>query len=416
MIKQTHNKTLLLIGMLFSFCFSGSAQGNHLLEIGEKDSLYSDVLGEQREFWIQLPESYDPTGTRKYPVVYILDGAVHFMAVSTVHTYYWGGFMPEMILIGISNRTHRTRDLTPSEIYSRRGSEYRQESGGAEAFTMFLEKELFPFIESKYPATGYRSLIAHSYGGLFAIHTLIHHPDLFANYLAIDPSLDWDNQKLLKESKEILGSKSFKGKSLFMSLGGQLHMQNSDINLKNVMQDTSEYTLFARSSIEFSNLVNETARDELNFCWKFYEDDLHGTIVLPSVLDGMIYLFNWYPIRNTDKFNSPDTPLDELVDIIRSREKRLKEHFGYFEPPFDEELLSMLGYMNLEWGEKQKSLAFFQLCIEYFPLSANAYDSLADYYVAQGDFKNALENVSIAYELSGADFHKNRMEELKQKI
>ncbi len=416
MIGQIHNRTLLVIAVLLSFGSSGISQSGHLYEIGEKDSLYSDALGEQRAFWVQLPENYTPNSTRKYPVVYILDGGVHLMAVSTVSTYYWGGFMPEMILVGISNRTHRTRDLTPSEINTRHGMEYNQESGGAEAFTMFIEKELFPFIESKYPATNYRSLIAHSYAGLFAIHTLIHHPDLFANYLAIDPSLDWDNQKLLKQSKEILSSKSFQGKSLYMSLSGQLHMQNSDINLNNVMQDTSEYTLFARSSIEFSNLVNETTRNELNYQWKFYEDDLHGTVVLPSVLDGMIFLFNWYPIRNTDKFNNPDTPLDELVNIIRNREKRLKEHFGYFVPPFDEELLTMLGYMNLEWGEEQKSLAFFQLTTEYFPLSANAYDSLADYYVAQGDFENALKNVSIAYELSGADFHKNRVEELKEKI
>lgn len=416
MNKQTHIRTFLVITILFSFGSSVISQAGHLYEIGEKDSLYSAVLDEHREFWVQLPENYDPTSTRKYPVVYILDGGVHLMAVSTVYTYYWGGFMPEMILVGISNRTHRTRDLTPSEIKTRHGSEYTQESGGAETFTKFIEKELFPFIESKYPATNYRSLIAHSNGGLFAIHTLIHHPDLFANYLAIDPSLDWDNQKLLKQSKEVLSSKSFQGKSLFMSLSGQLHMQNSNINLNNVMQDTSEYTLFARSSIEFSNLVKETTRNELSFQWKFYEDDLHGTVVLPSVMDGMIFLFNWYPIRNTDKFNSPDTPLDELLDIIRSREKRLKEHFGYFEPPFDEELLSMLGYMNLEWGEEQKSLAFFQLTTEYFPLSANAYDSLADYYIAQGDFENALKNVSIAYELSGADFHKNKMEELKEKI
>jgi len=416
MMKQTQFRTFLIIAILFSFGSSGISQAGHLYEIGEKDSLYSDVLGEHREIWVQLPENYDPTSTRKYPVVYILDGGVQLLAVSTVCTYYWGGFMPEMILVGISNRTHRTRDLTPSEITTRRGSEFNQESGGAETFTRFIEKELFPFIENKYPATNYRSLIAHSYGGLFAVHTLIHHPDLFANYLAIDPSLDWDNQKLVKQSKEVLSSKSFQGKSLFMSLSGQLHMQNSDINLDNVMQDTSEYTLFARSSIDFSNLVNETARNELNYSWKFYEDDLHGTVVLPSVLDGLIFLFNWYPIRNTDKFNSPDTPLDELVHIIRSREQRLKEHFGYFEPPFDEGLLSMLGYMNLEWGEEEKSLAFFQLVIEYFPLSANAYDSLADYYIAQGDYENALKNVSIAYELSGADYHKNRMEELKEKI
>lgn len=71
----------------------------------------------------------------------------------------------------------------------------------------------------------------------------------------------------------------------------------------------------------------------------------------------------------------------------------------------------MLGYMNLDMGYPERSLAFFLFGIEYFPLSANAYDSLADYYVAQKDFENALKYVSIAFELSGSDYHKERMQE-----
>ena len=136
--------------------------------------------------------------------------------------------------------------------------------------------------------------------------------------------------------------------------------------------------LFARSNIEFSNAVNENRQNGLNYEWKFYEQDLHGTISLPSILDGLIFLFNWYPIENTDKFNSPETPTEELVQIIRKREKKLKDHFGYFVPPFDEELLIMLGYMNLEWGNTQKSLAFFQLALEYYPDSAEALQNIEE--------------------------------------
>jgi len=58
---------------------------------------------------------------------------------------------------------------------------------------------------------------------------------------------------------------------------------------------------------------------------------------------------------------------------------------------------------------------YFQLNTEYFPNDANAYDSLADYYEAQNDTENALKNVIKAYELSGSDYHKKRMEELKAK-
>lgn len=117
-----------------------------------------------------------------------------------------------MILVGISNATHRTRDLTISEITEKYGNSFPEENGQAENFTAFLEEELFPFIDQKYPVTTYRTLIGHSYGGLFTLNTLVKHPDLFTNYLAIDPSLDWDAQKLLKESKVKLAQNNYAGK------------------------------------------------------------------------------------------------------------------------------------------------------------------------------------------------------------
>ena len=163
-----------------------------------------------------------------------------------------------------------------------------------------------------------------------------------------------------------------------MSLSGQLHMQNSEITIENVMQDSSDYTLFARSNIEFSNSVTENEQNGLSYQWKFYEEDLHGTVSLPSILDGLKFLFHWYPIENTDMFNSPDTPKDVLIQMIRKREKKLKDHFGYFVPPFDEGLLIMLGYMNLEWGYPQKSLAFFQLALEYYPASVEALENIKE--------------------------------------
>ena len=206
----------------------------------------------------------------------------------------------------------------------------------------------------------------------------MNHSNVFDNYLAIDPSLDWDEQKLLNQSKEILSTRDYHRKALFMSLSGQLHMQNSEITIENVMQDSSDYTLFARSNIEFSNSVNENERNGLSYQWKFYERDLHGTVSLPSILDGLKFLFKWYPIENTDMFNSPDTPTVELIQIIKKREKKLKDHFGYFVPPFDEELLIMLGSMNLEWGNPQKALVFFSLALEYYPDSAEALKNIKE--------------------------------------
>ena len=403
---------ILMLMILGIYQYSWS-QSNFKVQIGKIDSLYSNILQESREIYIQLPESFNPDSDTKYPVTYILDGDVMLNALHTVHSYYSGGFMPEMILVGISNGEHRTRDLTTSELSERRGQAYNQENGEAEKFTQFIESELIPFVEDKYPVTNYRTLIGHSYGGLFTVNMLLKHTDVFENYLAIDPSMDWDKQKLLKESKEILSQKSFNGKSLFISLGGQLHMADTDITFNNVMKDTTEFTLFARSIIKFSKMIEANKENKLSFHWKFYPNDLHGTIPLPSIMDGLIEVFSWYQMEDINKFNDPETPKEVLYDIIKRRETKLKAHFGYAVAPYPDFLFNMSGYMSMDMGYPEKALMYFQLNTEYYPDDANAYDSLADYYEAQNDTENALKNVIKAYELSGSDYHKKRMEELK---
>ncbi|WP_235941842.1 alpha/beta hydrolase-fold protein [Cyclobacterium roseum] len=423
MIKDTNmtnglNIVMAIVLMIFFQQFV-KAQGNQkqlfLQKVGVLDSLYSKILNESREIYIQLPAGYTPGKNQKYPVVFILDGEMFLPTVNEVQNYYSGGFTPEMVLVGISNHKRRVRDLTTSSITTKYGMPFNEKNGEATNFRKFIEKELIPFIETKYPVTNYRTLIGHSYGGLFTISMLMNQPSLFANYLAIDPSMDWDDQKLLKEAQEIITTQNYKNKALFMSLSGQLHMQNSQITIDNVMQDTTDFTLFARSNIAFSNMVKQNAKSGLTFEWRFYPKDIHGTISFPSIMDGLISLFEWYQMENTDKMNSFDTPKQELLSIIKYREQKLKEHFEYSEPPYPEELLNMSGYMNMDMKQPDKAKMYFELAIEFYPESANAYDSMADYYEAQGDLTNAIKYVTKAFELNGDDFYKKRIEELNGK-
>ena len=69
--------------------------------------------------------------------------------------------------------------------------------------------------------------------------------------------------------------------------------------------------------------------------------------------------------------------------------------------------------MDMEQFEKAKM--YFELATEYYPESANSFDSMADYYEAQGDFINAIKYVKKAFELSGSDNYKQRMEGLQVK-
>ncbi|MCR9254328.1 MAG: alpha/beta hydrolase-fold protein [bacterium] len=416
-MNRTH--LFLVVIAIFSCTYTAIAQTNQenhfLKKIGILDSLYSDYLKESRSFYVQYPESYDPSSNKKYPVAFILDGEVLLPTVNIVQSYYSGGFTPEMILVGISNSKNRTRDLTTSKISSMYGMPFNEENGEADNFRKFIESELIPFVEKKYPVTDFRTLIGHSYGGLFSIYLLIHHPHLFSNYLAIDPSLDWDDQKLINESKGKLSQQNYQNKSLFISLSGQLHMQNPEVTIENVMQDQSDFTLFARSNIMFSNLVKENNGNGLNYEWQFYSRDLHGTVPFPSIMDGLISNFRWYQMENTDKFNSPETPKEVLSEIINYRAKKLETNFGYSVPPYPEDLLNALGYMSLDMDQTEKSKMFFEYAIQFYPNSANVYDSMSEYFERNNDFKNALKFAKQAFEISGDPYHEERIQKFKDK-
>jgi predicted alpha/beta superfamily hydrolase/uncharacterized membrane-anchored protein YhcB (DUF1043 family) len=380
------------------------------------DSIFSKSLGENRDFWVKFPDNYKPNSEEKYAVIYLLDGFSLKSTLEAVYDNYWGHYLPHMILVGVSNRTNRTKDLTTSQIQMRRGSAMDLETGGAENFTKFIEQELIPYIDSRYPTIAYRTLIGHSYAGLFTINMLVNHGHIFQNYIAIDPSLDWDDQKLLKQAKEKFKSEDYSGKSLFVSLAAeQLHMQNESITIDNVMSDTSEFSLFARSIIDFSNVATTQNQNGLNFLWDVYPEDLHGTVPLPSMRDGLIFLFKWYQFKSPQKYNNPETQIEELVALLKEQEQIYTKHFGVPTAPMIDEMLNGYGYMNMHMGQPEKAFMFFEMNIEQNPKSENAYDSMAEYFESQNDIENALKYLNKALEISGSDYYKERIEALKKK-
>lgn len=374
------------------------------------DSLYSKTLNEQREFWVQIPENYNANDNIHYPVLYLLDGMSLEGTLKMVYGNYWGHYLPHMILVGISNRENRTRDLTISQIKTRRGAPMNDDTGGAEQFTNFLEKELMPHIDKRYKTTTYRTLIGHSYAGLFTINTLLNHQHLFSNYIAIDPSIEWDNQNILKQAKTKLSSNNYKGKSLFVSLAAeQLNMQDESVTMENLMQDNSQFSLFARSIVEFSKLAESQSQNGLNFSWEVYPEDLHGTVPLPSLRDGLVDQFKWYQFKSPQQYNNPETSVETLKILLNEQEHIYTENFGYKSPPMLAELFNAYGYMWIQMGSPEKSELFFKMGVKYYPESINAIDSLAEFYESQNDAANAIKYLQKAYDLSSDETYANRI-------
>ena len=114
-------KSFLFTALFAVLYFYVPAQTDNKIVIGKVDSVYSNILGEQRKVWVYVPSGFlgNNDSTTRFPVVYLLDGDSHFQSVVGVIQQLseanGNSNFPQMIVVAIPN-TDRTRDLTPTHI------------------------------------------------------------------------------------------------------------------------------------------------------------------------------------------------------------------------------------------------------------------------------------------------------------
>jgi len=165
------------------------------------------ILNEKRTLNIYLPEGFNRNDTTRYSVIYLLDGSadedfIHIAGLVQFNSFPWIHRLPKSIVVGIAN-VDRQRDFTFPTTVSADLANYPT-TGHSDRFIQFLEKELQPFIETKYPINSSRTLIGQSLGGLLATEILLKRPALFNAYIIVSPSLWWDNGSLLNQTGDIL--------------------------------------------------------------------------------------------------------------------------------------------------------------------------------------------------------------------
>lgn len=409
---------IVLTSLLLAACQTGEKAGSQgsrpdQIVIGQMDSLNSEILGETRNIWVYVPDGAGSELFReqKYPVLYLLDGPGHFHAVTgMLKDLGNNGIIPRMVVVGISN-TDRIRDLTPTHVDVAFGdSAFVKTSGGGGAFLDFVEQELIPHVEEKYPVTSYRTFVGHSFGGLAVLYSLYTRPGLFANYVAIDPSLWWDDWTMVKQADSQLAKLSMQGKSLYL---GVANTMEADMDIKNVSEDTASSSNHIRSILSFISKA-ENGSGHLNLGWKYYPDDDHGSVPLITEYDALRFLFPWYRLEDLNDYFAPNSELTEmeLLAYVSSHYARVSEHFGYEVLPPESDI-NTLAYNLLSANKTAMSRVMFELNIENYPGSANVFDSMGDYWMAQEDSLKAAEHFEKALELGSSPLTREKLDQLK---
>lgn len=158
--------------------------------------------GREYRIMISLPEG-DVPWTGGYPVIYLLDGNAYFPAFHAAKRAQ--DRLRGAILVGIGYPSdtpldfeRRAFDLSPPQPPERN----TPPQGGQDLFLDFIEKRLMPKVNERFKVDqDQRSLVGHSFGGMFGVYTLFTRPALFQHVIAISPSLWWQDRYLMKHEQ-----------------------------------------------------------------------------------------------------------------------------------------------------------------------------------------------------------------------
>lgn len=366
----------LAAGFLVALSVPVVRAADDVVAIGQRHTLRSSVLGEERAFQVHLPPGYE-NGSRRYPVLYLTDGEAQFAhTATTVDFLARNGRIPPLIVVGVGN-TDRARDLTPTRASlpdADGGSTAFPTSGGADRFLDFFEKELIPQVDKGWRTQPYRLFFGHSFGGLFAVHAFLTRPALFDAVLAVSPTLSWDSDLELRRARDFFAGRDALEKTLVVTLGSEGAQMQAGFDA-------------------FKRVLASAKPAGFEWAMEQFPDENHGSVVLRSHDFGLRRIFaGWAP---------PLDPVTGLlpggVDALQEHYRKLSKRFGSDVPP-PEEIVNGLGYAALGRKDTGGALAFFELNLRNHPESANVYDSLADALEAAGRLDEARANCQKAVE------------------
>ena len=385
--------------------------------IGTVDTIESTILNEQRRLLIHVPEGSDENVFTKktYPVLYLLDGGGHFNStVGMLHQLSkinGNTICPEMIVVGILN-TNRTRDLTPYKTTPAETPmlppQMAAQTGGGDNFMAFVEKELIPHIEAKYPTEPYKVFVGHSFGGLTVLNTFLKKPTLFNAYVSLDPSMSFHNKKLLQAIKTKDLGKDYKNRFLYLGIANTL---TAGLDTETVRKDRNPMNGNIRANLELHDYLTEN-HGELSYRGKYYPEDDHGSVPFIAGYDAMRYIFAAHRL----KIGAEDvfTPTINVAKKIETHYRELSNVFGYEKKPA-EDYLNNMGYQLMQMNLLDKAEDFFALNVTYYPDRFNVYDSLGDVYVAKGDKEKVVQNFKKALAINPeSTFTKEKLVELEK--
>lgn len=388
MFSSSSRLFVLALVSLLATSVTFADEGGDPIPIAHRHLIESKILGETRPYLVHKPPKYDYR-ERAYPLLILLDGDTNIgHTAASVDFLAENGRVPEMLVVGIPN-TNRTRDLTPAP---RKPDTNLPSAGGASKFLAFIGDELIPEIERRYRTRPYRVIVGHSLGGLFALHALNERPALFNAYLAISPSLWYDDHAIVQRTLSMLAAKPDLRADLYMTLGDERGGMLSGFHALSAG--------FAEANAK-------------NFRWqaKRSPEETHGSIPFHSTYDGLQMLFDGWYIADAMKMYE-----QAGLAAIERHYAQLSQRMGF------EVRVPLRPFITLhraleEQRRMDEAVRVVERAMELHAEDAPGHFELARLYVARKDHARAVQSLRRALDLNpGMQRARTMLAELKADV
>lgn len=210
-MRPIRSRIILLCAFIILFGWSGltSHAQQQYRTLTPDLKLYdmgSQFLPKETRIFVWVPPGYDSEPTRRYPVLYMHDGASVFFnwRIDDIAKPLIASHQIEpLIIVMVANggtQDDRFDQYTPTH------SAGFSHGGKADNYARMLLEELKPFIDSEYRTlsdAAHTGLGGVSLGGLVTLYFGLKHPTAFGRLAVMSPSIWWDNKMIVRQVKNL---------------------------------------------------------------------------------------------------------------------------------------------------------------------------------------------------------------------
>jgi len=225
------------LALLVSLLVAAPAQAQPApqpLVIGEVHTLASRAMGGDRRIVVRLPAGYAANPAQRFNVVYVIDGGPEqdfpHLAGLAQSAEVNGTFDP-LIVVGIETVRRREEITPPASDVAAYTAELGMAPGGSARFRRFIAEEVKPWVEARYRTSGNDAVMGESLAGLFVVETLFEQPELFDDYIAVAPSLWWDEVRYGRDAAARLRRIPAGRRRLHLSLADEGYRHQEGVEL-----------------------------------------------------------------------------------------------------------------------------------------------------------------------------------------